>query len=146
MDMLQRLGGRKWILALVAIGVGAYIELYTQRGLSQTMAGLLAALVASFHAANHFTTQMYLKSKGSSGASASDSRIEAMSAKLDKVHDVAVNAQDGEQVKQFVTLLKGIQDSLVQVQSTTGQVGQAVLNVSRDVQMVKKATTQPINF
>ena len=40
--MLTRLGGRKFLMALITIGVGTAIEMYTTRGITPAFAGLLA--------------------------------------------------------------------------------------------------------
>lgn len=57
----SRFGGRKFLLALLAIGVGTAIELLTDRGLSVPMAGLLGTIVAAFQAANYAVTREYAR-------------------------------------------------------------------------------------
>lgn len=59
----QAIGGRKFLLALVCIGVGTAIELETARGLSMNMAGLLAMILAAFNVSNVMATKDFLKNK-----------------------------------------------------------------------------------
>jgi hypothetical protein len=50
--MIEKFGGRKFFLALVAVLVGTVVEVTTTRGVSGAFAGLLAGIVAAFGAAN----------------------------------------------------------------------------------------------
>lgn len=54
--MIERLGGRKFLLTLIAVAVGTAVELTTARGITTSFAGLLAALVAAYGAANAVIT------------------------------------------------------------------------------------------
>lgn len=49
---LDVMGGRKFLMAVVLIIAGVVIELYSKNGLSTNMAGMLAAIYATFSASN----------------------------------------------------------------------------------------------
>lgn len=55
-NIFDYLGGRKFILSLILIIVGAVIELKTDRGVSTAFAGLLVGILTAFSASNAFTT------------------------------------------------------------------------------------------
>lgn len=130
MDILQRLGGRKFLFALVLVGVGAIIELKTDRGLTATYAGLLGTLYATFSAANYGVSKAHMTTKGGQGQSAS---IEEAIEKIDELSQLARSASDQEAVAKLVDLLTNIQSGLADVKNTTAQVGQAVIAVSQQI-------------
>ena len=69
--MLTRLGGRKFLMALITIGVGTAIEMYTTRGITPAFAGLLATIVATFSITNTANSKAYFnRPKGEAGGSA----------------------------------------------------------------------------
>lgn len=53
---MKAVGGRKMFLALLSVLVGGLVEVYSTNGMSTSFAGLLAAVVGAFSAANVFTT------------------------------------------------------------------------------------------
>ncbi len=55
-SIFEKLGGTKMSLSILAILVGAAIELLTPRGVSPSFAGLLAGIVAAYGAANAVIT------------------------------------------------------------------------------------------
>jgi len=55
-SLIEKLGGRKFVLAMIAVAVGTAIEVTTTRGVSGSFAGLLAGIVAAFGAANAVIT------------------------------------------------------------------------------------------
>jgi hypothetical protein len=122
MDILQRLGGRKFILALIAVAVGTAIELNTARGLSATMAGLLGTLVAAFSAANYAVTKKHMESR-SGGKN------------LDEIASMIENRNNTETevVTQLIGVLTNNERQLGEVKAAVAQVGQAMVNVSRAV-------------
>lgn len=65
--MVSKLGGRKFLLALIAIGVGTAIELTTDRGVSASFAALLAGIVAAFGAANAVITSRAMATSSDGG-------------------------------------------------------------------------------
>lgn len=60
---LQKLGGRKFLLALFCIVVGSVIDFYTERGLSPALAGLMGSIVAAFSMANYAVSKAHFQSK-----------------------------------------------------------------------------------
>lgn len=63
-SIFDKVGGRKFIASLVVLGIAAAIEIYGKSGLSTNMAGLLAAVYATFSASNAFTTAKSLVASG----------------------------------------------------------------------------------
>ena len=63
-SIFDKVGGRKFIASLVVLGIAAAIEIYGKNGLSTNMAGLLAAVYATFSASNAFTTVKSLAGEG----------------------------------------------------------------------------------
>jgi len=59
--MFQRLGGRKFLLAIIVIGVGTAVEIVTERGVSANFAALLGGIVAAFSAANFAVSREHFK-------------------------------------------------------------------------------------
>lgn len=58
--MLEKLGGTKFIMTVVAMGIGTAVEVLKPSGLGATFAGLLAGLVATYGVANTFITNKAL--------------------------------------------------------------------------------------
>ena len=59
--IFKKLGGRKFVAALVCIVSGTLIEIYAANGLSVNMAGLIAAIYATFSASNTMITRKQLE-------------------------------------------------------------------------------------
>lgn len=57
--MFETLGGRKFVGLLILVIAGVVVELYSPKGLGAEMAGLLAALYATFSAANAVVSRKY---------------------------------------------------------------------------------------
>jgi len=70
---MLKLGGRKFLLAVLAVISSLYLEL-TGHPLSPTMAGFLVSIVGLFAAANTAATKNHLQSKGN-GPGASDPQV-----------------------------------------------------------------------
>lgn len=51
-DLIEGLGGRKFIFTLLIIGVGTAVELYTERGMTQNFVALLLGSAGIFAAGN----------------------------------------------------------------------------------------------
>lgn len=127
------MGGRKFILALLAIGVGTTIELYTSRGLSATMAGLLGTLVAAFSAANYAVTKKHFEHKRTT-----EKYVEHRSGHdLDMDQIIRLiqnrNESDTQVVGQLVDALSGLKEEVTEVKKATSQVGQSMVNVAKVV-------------
>lgn len=124
MDFLQKIGGRKFIMALIAVGVATFIELKTTNGLSTTMAGFLGSIVAAFSVANYAVTKKHMDSKtGGSG----DGDV---SKKLDQL----LRANDPENLSALANLLEQIGTGVNQLQESNRQIGTSVINIGKAVQ------------
>lgn len=63
---LDNMGGRKFLMAIVMLLVGAAIEVAGKNGLSVNMAGLMAALYTAFSASNAIITNKQLAAQSNS--------------------------------------------------------------------------------
>jgi hypothetical protein len=97
---IDSLGGRKFVLTVLCVAVGTAVEITTTRGVSPAFAGLLAALVAAFGAANAYNTNQALKASTSPDDNAPtgptmsdlDAIHDNMTLLISKVEDVAKTA------------------------------------------------------
>ena len=62
--MIEKLGGRKFVLTLLIIAVATVIELLTERGITEAYAMLLAGLVGVYSASNVAITRGALTAAG----------------------------------------------------------------------------------
>src|SRR5690554_3228678 len=131
MEFLQKIGGRKFIMALIAVGVATAIEIKTDRGLSVTMAGLLGSLVAAFSLANYANTASYNKT-------ILGKRDES---KLDEILENTRAAADPEVIGQVQDLLSNINVGNQEIKNLTSTLGQTVLGLAKEVQVIKKNTS-----
>jgi hypothetical protein len=121
MDWLQRLGGRKFILALIAIAVATVIEMKTDRGLSPTMAGFLGTLVAAFSMANYAVTKKHMENRGGGVV---DQLIPLIQNR---------NETDEKVVMQLIETLGDLRNGINDVKTTSAEIGKSVVNVHRAV-------------
>ena len=63
MGIIERIGGRKFILAMIVIAVATAVEIYTVRGITTAFASLLGGLVAAFSAGNYLSKVEYRKTQ-----------------------------------------------------------------------------------
>lgn len=62
--MLERLGGTKFLMALIAMAIGTAVELLKPGGIGPTFASLLAGLMATYGVANTVITNKALGTPG----------------------------------------------------------------------------------
>lgn len=129
MDFLQKIGGRKFIMALITVGVATFIELNSQNGLSATMASFLGGIVAAFSVANYAVSAKHMNSRNVSKGGDGE-----VNEKLDKLLEL----NSPENFDNVSTLLTNLSNDISEVKSTYGQIGLAVVNLGRDVQSLKK--------
>ncbi len=126
MDTMTSMGGRKFLMSLVVLGVAIFLETHSDKGLSTTMAGFMVAIVGTFHVSNYACSTAFAKSKAAGGGD-----VGPLHKKLD---DLSTKVSDGfspertEQLKQlFIEMKSGIQQNQV----LTGQVAQTLLNLGQ---------------
>lgn len=129
MDLMQKLGGRKFLMAFAAIGAAMYIEI-VGKGLSPTMAGFLVSMVGLFHAANYASTSSFLVNKKGGDPAVQD--------KIDDLHDTIKAGFAPEKTDDLRQLLTNINTGVSQAQVLSGQTAQAVLNLSSVLQNLRK--------
>jgi F0F1-type ATP synthase membrane subunit c/vacuolar-type H+-ATPase subunit K len=115
----EKLGGRKFLLALIAIVVGTVIEVKGPNGLSANMAGLLAGIVGLFGAANAIVT-----SKAMSVASEEEQPATSLTGN-------DINAVAGVLSEEVAKIREEIAISNAKLVETMGNVGLGVANTNK---------------
>lgn len=70
-SIFDKIGGRKFVMALVLIIAGAAVDVLATNGLSMNLMGLMTAVYATFSASNAFVTNKQLDVEGKSSGSPS---------------------------------------------------------------------------
>lgn len=115
MNLLLKLGGRKFLLAMLTIAAAIYLEM-TGHPLSPTMAGFLASIVGLFAAANTAATKNHLQAKPDSS-----------NQKLDDLRNIIERAFNPEDTQNLIQLLSGLSENVNQTRNAVAQVHQAVV-------------------
>lgn len=105
MNHFEKLGGRKFLLTLIVIGVGTAIELLTTRGVSTGFVSLLVGVLGVFSASNVAITNKAINQAPAADGTPSPSAI------------------DTSLIEAEIAMLKANQD---QLQSNLGVFGQAL--------------------
>lgn len=113
---LQKLGGRKFLLALICVILGSVIDFYTARGLTPALAGLMGAIVTAFSAANYAVSKSHFQSKESGAA---DSVPVPDTSGIDDVKQVT--GQMAEVLIQTKTAVDAIKTILVNAMKQQGE-------------------------
>lgn len=132
MDLMTKLGGRKFLMALAVVGAAMYLEV-TGKGLTPTMAGFLVGIVGMFSAANFASSAAFMKNKGTT--TSSDPGVHK---KLDSMAAVIAESFNPEALANLTQLLTNIHVGMEQVKDTSGQVAKAVVNQSKEIQNLKQ--------
>lgn len=141
MDVLQKLGGRKFLMAILVTGAAMYLELHSDKGLTTTMAGFLGTMVAAFHAANYASTKEFLKNKASQKGVPQEG-IDQLHEKIDNLTAAASQMNSQDSVDKLVALLNNINQGISEVRGTTGQIGTAMVNVGKEVRKLSLGGNQ----
>lgn len=62
-SLFDKIGGRKFTMALITIGIAASVDIFASNGLSVNMLGLLTAVYATFSASNTLVTRKELEAR-----------------------------------------------------------------------------------
>jgi hypothetical protein len=137
MDFLQKIGGRKFWMANICLGVATYIELHNPTGLGATMATFLGSVLAAFSVANYASSAKHMDSRqGSTGGKAAD-----ISSQLESIQSQIAQANDPEKINALVNLLTDLHNKIQDVENVSRQVGSGVLNLGNQVQAISKRLT-----
>lgn len=115
------LGGRKFIMSLILIGVGTVIELKTDRGVSTSFAGLLVGILSAFSVANTITTVK---------TGAGSSQALPPSPPLDPVPSFQAVTDSVSELSQRIA---DIEKASIQVNQTLTNLGTSVANQNKVV-------------
>lgn len=120
--LLQKLGGRKFLLTLLAIAVGTAIELLTERGLTAAFAGLMGTLIAAFGLANAGIERAHVKSNE---GKKDDDALKQVRSEVSKLLSLAQEMNNEENTQKFVDLLTEIRDTSSITAQTAGNALQS---------------------
>ena len=87
--LIQNLGGRKFLLSILAIGCGTAIEVLTVRGMTPAFAGVLTGIVAAFAVSNWASTREYYKAGPQKDNN--NKQLQALEKRQEKVEQSLVN-------------------------------------------------------
>ena len=116
---MQKLGGRKFILTLIAMAIGTAIEIYTTRGISPSFAGLLAGLITAFSAANWAVSKDHFKKVSAKGKETDNKTLEDIKNNIQAIANSQADVMQGiintqQTSKATQTLTQGIATRMVQ--------------------------------
>jgi hypothetical protein len=137
MDILQRLGGRKFLMSLIVIGVGIALDIKAPNGLSATMAGFLVSLVGMFSVANNAASKAYMASKTAGGAG-----DQVLHKKMDAMADMIQATNSPENMETLIKLLSDLNTGVSQVKQVTGQNAEAVIKHTQMLQGMRQRSIE----
>jgi hypothetical protein len=112
MDLLQKLGGRKFWMALLVIGAAMFLEMKSEKGLTPTMAGFLAGIVGTFSMANFATTAKHMTSRRPAEATPPPQGL------------------NNDNAQALINVLGKLGTDIEEVKQIAGNTGKAVVNLS----------------
>lgn len=134
--MLEQMGGRKFLMAVLCMAAGVAIELKAENGLSVNMLGLLTAIYATFSATNTIITNKQLKIEASEGGAEVPSPV----VEQPEAAAVAPNNELQELRTQLVPIVNLIGQELVSIKDAqkaqmeaTGAIQQTVSNIQKAI-------------
>lgn len=119
MDLMTKLGGRKFFIVLNVLVVAVFLEIQG-RGLTPTMAGFLVALVSAFSVTNVISSNAQVRTRSSG---------DDLHKKLNDLHDKLDAGLAPERADDLKQLLIDIKTGVAQNQIMTGQIGQTLINL-----------------
>lgn len=131
--LIRVLGGRKFILAIISVGVATAIELTTEHGLTTTMAGLLATLVGLFQLTNVAATATYegnQAKKAQAKSTPHGEELASMSTKLDSLLGAIESSQNdprGQEVLQLISETHLTTNQMATLMDTQNKLLQGIL-------------------
>lgn len=132
MDLMQRIGGRKFLMALAVLGVGTFLELRGPNGLSETMAAFMGSLVGLFSLANYASTSRYMTAKSSRNETSAPAVSPELEAKVDQISAIlSQGVGNPENLNMLLEVLGKMKADIEQVKTTAGQIGMGVVNLSK---------------
>lgn len=115
--MMEAIGGRKFLMAILMLLAGVAIEIVGKNGLSVNMAGLMAALYTAFSASNAIITnkQLSTTTEQSEQPAQVGLKIEDVKPAFDAIDQAFVKMQQdqAQQAQVINTLQKAIQAVMI---------------------------------
>ena len=124
--LLEKLGGRKFVLALITLVIGTIVQIQSPHGVTESFVALLVGITAAFGASNAFVSSKAISAESSEQQPAAPevdlSVIEGKISEIEsRVAEVDIRANQ-------------VADGLVRVAEnveTVGKVARAALSVSK---------------
>lgn len=133
-SIFKKLGGRKFVAALICILSGTLIEIFGGSGLSVNMAGLIAAIYATFSASNTMITRKELDGS----AAASQQPASQPASGNEQLQQVA--NQLAPILNQIGTELQALKDGQAGLVQSNQVVQQSVSNLQKVAQVLLTKT------
>jgi hypothetical protein len=123
--MIEQMGGRKFILALIILGVGTLVQL--KSGVNESFVALLVGIMAAFGASNAFVTSRTVGAAGEAdGAPQPNTELEQRLAQIEQNTTEAVVALN-EKAEQIAGALNEVAKSA----ETASKLAKAALGVQK---------------
>lgn len=126
MDLMQKLGGRKFLMAIIVIGAAIFLEIKSDKGLQPTMAGFLVAMVGTFSVANYASTAKFLGSRGKGGDTSVHDKLDAMAQSMQGVYSPESQEAWQSLLSNVVNNTQGLKDTLAQTSTAVVNLGNLV--------------------
>jgi hypothetical protein len=117
-NIFTKIGGRKFVIALVAVAAGLVVEL-AGKGLSPTLAGFLVAVVGAFSVTNMSVSKKGLEQSASPAPSSTELQPDLT-----------------PQLVELQSTVQALQSQVDTSQETLGAIGQAVGNTQKLLQAI----------
>jgi hypothetical protein len=117
MDLMQQLGGRKFLALLIILAAGIYLALVGK--LSAEAVTLLLGSLSSFSIANYAVTKEHMHTRAKTGD------LDQVLTKIDEIH---ARSTDQESMDQLGALLNNLNHCVSDVKASQASLGTAVIN------------------
>ncbi len=81
--VLEKLGGRKFVLAILAVAVGTAVQILSPHGVNESFVALLVGITAAFGASNAFVSSKAINAEANEASGPDLSPIEAKIAEIE---------------------------------------------------------------
>jgi hypothetical protein len=127
-ELIEKAGGRKFVLTLLAFGTATAVELLSERGITEAYAMLIAGLVGVYGASNVAITRGALSSGASEGGSEVPDTTQASAFQAETQIQLATLAASQDEIKQTVEAVAQNVAMTSQLLTAAAAQGQAAAN------------------
>lgn len=122
---LDKLGGRKFVLALLTILVGTAVQILSPNGVNDSFVALLVGITAAFGASNAFVSSKAISAEANESEPAPQVDLSPIEAKLNEIDQRVsdVDARANQLADGIIKVAENVE--------TVGKVAKAALTVSK---------------